>query len=949
MRTFKRKRLTAVSTNAGPGVTIRRMSRITRNQALAAMLLCLLVAAALRLPGLPAAPPGLHYDEATNGLLSADIGLRGARPVFTPGFTGQEPLFFYLAGGLMRLLGPSLFALRLTAAFIGLLTVAATYWLGRELLADRRLALLAAVLLAVTFWHLLFSRLGLRAISQPLLQALTVATLWRGLRRGQARWLVAAGICLGLTGYTYLAARLFPAPLLLAALPLLFNRATARTRWRQLALFAGVGLLALLPLLLYFAAHPDAFWVRIHQVAPATTQPTLTLWQSYGKALAMFFLAGDPYVRFNLPGRPLFDWFWGALLPVGWLACIWRWRTTTADWQRGALVLLLAVPPLMILPTALATNEIVPSNLRAIGLVPFLFYLPPIGLLALLEGITAYLPRLRATPILLAAALIFLLVGGWRAHRLYFNEWATRADLFYESDGDLAAVARFLDETDLNNKTAYVAALHYQHPTLAFLSRQYEAVKWLPGSQALPFPAAGPAIYIYPYNSPLPDWAAPYLPTGRAAEGERPTFTVYEQSASPPVEAPNQASANFGNVISLIGYETAVAPTGATLPVTLYWRVENQATADYMPFIHLEDGWRERWGQAEPFAYPATQWAPGERFIQRIDVPVRPGAPPGFYRLRVGLFNPATGERLPHLDADGRYAGDAFLIENAPIIAGPPPEVVPRPPIALNATVRPGLQLLGYERGGATIATGETAALSLWWWATQPVPALTTRLELMRADNTGRILLDTQPVHGTYPFAQWTTPLFLIDQVTPRIPDDFPPGDYRLNLRLLDGNGGTLLTADLGPLTVVATERLFTPPAVHYPLAAVLGNEINLLGYNLAVGETAGSYTLTLVWQAQATPTADYTVFVHLLQPDGRCCAWQQDTMPQQNGYATSRWLPGEVVVDSYTITLPPDAPTADYPLEVGLYMAENGRRLQVTQPGGPVDDAVYLRPLSTP
>ena len=98
---------------------------------------------------------------------------RGERPIFITSYTGKEVLFFYLAGGLMRLLGESLFTLRLTAALVGLLTVAAVYWLGLELFRDRRVALVAAALLAISFWHLLFSHLGFRAITQPLLQALT--------------------------------------------------------------------------------------------------------------------------------------------------------------------------------------------------------------------------------------------------------------------------------------------------------------------------------------------------------------------------------------------------------------------------------------------------------------------------------------------------------------------------------------------------------------------------------------------------------------------------------------------------------------------------------------------------------------------------------------------------------------------------------------------------------
>ncbi|MCP4425505.1 MAG: hypothetical protein GY803_13510, partial [Chloroflexi bacterium] len=47
------------------------MTQLRRAHSLIFMLLILLIAAALRLPDLPDAPPGLHYDEAANGTLAA--------------------------------------------------------------------------------------------------------------------------------------------------------------------------------------------------------------------------------------------------------------------------------------------------------------------------------------------------------------------------------------------------------------------------------------------------------------------------------------------------------------------------------------------------------------------------------------------------------------------------------------------------------------------------------------------------------------------------------------------------------------------------------------------------------------------------------------------------------------------------------------------------------------
>jgi hypothetical protein len=361
----------------------------------------------------------------------------------------------------------------------------------------------------------------------------------------------------------------------------------------------------------------------------------------------------------------------------------------------------------------------------------------------------------------------------------------------------------------------------------------------------------------------------------------------------------------------------------------------------------LEDNWQHRWSQREISAYPSPQWEVGEFIIEQVEMPVTPGLPPGQYRLRVGLFNPTSGETLPRYDEVGRYAGDAYFIENVALAAAPTlPRDIPQPPHVIDQHVRPGLRLLGYERGETAVTTGEPLDLALWWQATEAQPNLTTRLEILRADNTGLILANALPVHGTYPFDTWTTPQFLIDRLSPRVPESFPPGQYRLLLRLLDGADKTVITADLGLLTLEKTDRIFTKPDVSLPQAAVFGNEISLIGYDLTPLEN-GQATLNLYWQAEQIPNDDYTVFVHILDNgDGTCCVWQQDVMPQQNQYPTTRWLADEYVVDSYLIAPDPPLTPGRYPIEIGLYLAETGRRLTVAVPGQETRDVLFLRPL---
>lgn len=929
------------------------MSQISRLYALLFMLFCLMVAASLRIPDLQTAPPGLHYDEAANAILATEIGFDGYRPIFITSYTGKEVLFFYVAGGLMRLIGDSVFSLRLTAAFIGILTIAAVYWLGMDLFQDRRIALLAAALLTVSFWHILFSRLGFRAISQPFLQALMVAALLRGYRKNDWRWLAAAGAFLGLAAYTYLAVRLFPALLILALLPVLLNRKNWRVRWGQTAVITFIALIVAAPLMAYFWQNPAAFWVRITQVAPGAQG--LTLPESFLKSLGMLFLKGDPYWRFNLPGRPLFDWFWGGLLVVGWLILIYRWRQLTTDWQRTGYLLLILSPFIMILPTALATNEILPSNLRAIGLIPFIFYLPAVGLMTLLDDIHKRLGGPQLTPALFTAGMLLLILGSIYVERLYFQNWAERAEVYLESDGDLTAVANYLNTLDTSNKSLYVAALHYQHPTLAFLSDKYEQIKWLPQSQAVVFPAEGTAVYVFPQRSPLAPWASPYFTNANLLENAdapdgSPAFKAYELSELPSLAISHPLHANFNNTITLLGYDVAPGTANETLPLTLYWQVKQRPAANYAPFVHLEDQWGHRWSQIETFAYPSAQWQAGETIVQRVELPVASGTPPGNYRLRVGLFSPETEEQLPILDDNGRYAGTAVIIPDAIVQAGELPHNLPQPPYALSKEVQPHLRLIGYERGPLEAAHGEPYGFSLWWLATNRLPNTTYEITLTQP-NVSYPVIETQPVHNTFPFSDWQTPQFVIDRQTFDIPEDIPAAEYLLTIQFLDEDKQVVAITDLGPIFVTESTRNFTQPNIETRLDTIFGNEIKLLGYTLNHAAEENQYSLALVWQAIQRPKSDYTVFVHLLWPDGRCnpCTWQTDQMPQQGQYPTSRWLNDEIVIDSYQITLPAAAESGSYPLEIGLYIAETGQRLQTMSTDGTESDVVLLEPIVIP
>src|SRR5260370_5819476 len=99
------------------------------------VILILLLGGWLRTNNLEEVPPGLYHDEAYSGLDALGI-LRGAGfPVFFEGNGGREPFFIYLHALSIQLFGISPFALRIPAAFLGILTLAVFFSLVRSVAA----------------------------------------------------------------------------------------------------------------------------------------------------------------------------------------------------------------------------------------------------------------------------------------------------------------------------------------------------------------------------------------------------------------------------------------------------------------------------------------------------------------------------------------------------------------------------------------------------------------------------------------------------------------------------------------------------------------------------------------------------------------------------------------------------------------------------------------------
>jgi len=273
---------------------------------------------------------------------------------------------------------------------------AALHYLWIRRAYNTRAALIASALMAVGFWPLFLSRVGLRAASVPMMSALSAWLLFEGMERIQysedrsqkrRAWSLvrAAGVALGLALYTYPAARTLPIVFLLFWITTSFfsrkiNQLCSSycsprlSSWR-----AG----------LHHCHAPQAD-VRLQQLGgqcrkrsrATSNRCCVTRWPHWGCSTSPVI----PSRRYNLPGRPVFDAITGVLFLLGVLLALRTWRA-----PRSIFALLWLV--IGLLPSMLSDSA--PSFLRASASLPVAFLFPALAIDWLLSKAVTTLARSR--------------------------------------------------------------------------------------------------------------------------------------------------------------------------------------------------------------------------------------------------------------------------------------------------------------------------------------------------------------------------------------------------------------------------------------------------------------------------------------------------------------------------------------------------------------------------
>ena len=122
------------------------------------------------------------------------------------------------------------------------------------------------------------------------------------------------------------------------------------------------------------------------------------------------------------------------------------------------------------------------------------------------------------------------------------------------------------------------------------------------------------------------------------------------------------------------------------------------------------------------------------------------------------------------------------------------------------------------------------------------------------------------------------------------------------------------------------------------PADATFGGQMRLLAFDADTREKtarpSSTLRVTLYWQAITRPTRAATVFVHLYDAAGQLWS-QQDNVPVNGTFPTTDWNSDVIVIDEYAVTIPADAPSAKYSVQVGMYDSQTRERLIVVDSRG--------------
>ncbi len=221
------------------------------------IILILILASVLRFVALDKFPAGLNADEAAIGYNAWSLIQTGkdehgvSWPLVFRSFDDYKPpVYFYLVLPFVKLLGLNIWAVRLPSALLGIASVFLVYLLAKVFVPKNKyFPFFSALLLAISPWHLQFSRGGWEVNAALFFILLGLWSFFKGLDKFRYFYLFVISLVISL--YTYHSARII-SPLLALSLVLIYRQPLfvnlKGKKLKTIILAAVLGLLMSLPL-----------------------------------------------------------------------------------------------------------------------------------------------------------------------------------------------------------------------------------------------------------------------------------------------------------------------------------------------------------------------------------------------------------------------------------------------------------------------------------------------------------------------------------------------------------------------------------------------------------------------------------------------------------------------------------------------------------------------------
>jgi len=317
--------------------------------------------------------------------------------------------------------------------------------------------------------------------------------------------------------------------------------------------------------------------------------------------------------------------------------------------------------------------------------------------------------------------------------------------------------------------------------------------------------------------------------------------------------------------------------------------------------------------------YPTAAWPLDDVVADFHNIALAPALEPGAYTLQVGLFPPFSDEAL------GTWATLANVTLQ-------PPASSPRIADPLRVRFANGIWLMGIDAPAAA-APGSKIETTLYWLLppglSDPITADICSNELCSSPAQIQLNPATRPAsrlietHATFNAPTST-------------------GQLPLWIKLDDQEAACGWWSSPSPTCKAAEIKIEGSPLAAD--AINFDNQITLESLKIETPAASPGQTVivTATWRGLRPMESDYTVFIHLLGPDG-IVHGQVDTWPAQGTLPTTQWPINEPIADRFEVRVPDDAPPGEYKVEAGWYLLATLDRLPVLDANGVAIDDKYL------